>query len=177
MKISQNLPQFENNPTLIITSGWQAGKVFYAVNGEIVLNKEIKVPDHKYSDREGHFKTRTGTEREALHSGATYEEKKKHIRDEFLNKLSEHVKDLVHKHKIKSIYIFSSQEGIKSLKKELPSEVVKLIKKIYKGNYIHHAPDKLIKLIKNRRPQPVKVMKEEAKKILDRTKNIFRRGE
>ncbi len=175
MKLSKNLPQFEDEPTLIITAGWQDSKVYYAYQGEIVLNKKIKIPRRKYSDREGYFETRSNIPGVPPKAGAVYERKKQHVRSEFLNKLNEHVKSLVDDYKIKEIYVFSSPEGIKTLKKEFPPRVSSLIKKIYKGNYIHHKPDELVGLIEKRKTPPVRAIKEEAKKILDRAKRMFGR--
>ena len=175
MKLSQNLPQFKDDPTLIITAGWQSGKIFYAVNGKIVLDKEIKIPNRRYSDQAGFLKTRTPSGDVSPRGGAVHEEDKQRIRGEFLDKFSEHIKKLICGYKIKSIYIFSSQQGRKSLKDNLSPEVAKLIKEIYEGNYTHYKPDKLAELIKNKQSRPVQIMKEEAKKILDRAKRIFRK--
>ncbi len=173
MKISNNFPQFEDEPTLIITAGWQDSKVYYAYQGEIVLNKEVRVPSRKYSDREGYFETRSNVPGVSVKAGSVYEENKHHVREKFLNKLSGHIDDLVGEHKIKGIYLFSASEGLKSLKEEFSPEIKKLIKKSYEGNYTHYPPDKLVELIKEKRTSPVKAIKEEAKKILDRTKRMF----
>ena len=56
MKITKELPQFKNQPSLLVVSGWQSGKLLYAYNGEVKLIKEIEVSDHDYSDNEGFFK-------------------------------------------------------------------------------------------------------------------------
>jgi hypothetical protein len=174
MKISKKFLQFEDNPALIIVAGWQNGKVYYAYQGEIVLNKEIEISQREYSDKEGYFETRSNIPGLSPKGGSVYERDKQRIRKKFLDKLSEHTESLVSSYKIKDIYIFSSPEGIKTLKKEFSPEVKKLIKKINKGNYTHLEPNELLELIKETQNAPVKIMKEEARKILDRTKRIFK---
>ncbi len=174
MKISQKLPQFKETPTLIITAGWQSGKIYYAHKGKIVLSKKLEV-SRQYSDKEGYFKTKAGTENEAVESGAPYEQKKKHLRDKFLNKITDYLNEIVHDNDIESIYLFSSQEGLKNFKKNLPKNISKLVTKSYKGNYTHKKPNELLKILKNKKSKPVQVMKEEAKKILDKTKRFFNR--
>ncbi len=172
MQISQKLPQFKKTPTLIITAGWQSGKIYYAHKGKIVLDKKIEV-SRQYSDKEGYFETKAGTENEAIKSGAPYENKKKHLRDKFLKKTTDYLNKIVHDNKIESIYLFSSQEGLKSFKENLPRGISKLITKSYKGNYIYKKPNELLGILKNKKSKPVQVMKEEAKKIMDKTKRFF----
>lgn len=172
MKLSHNLPQFEGTPTLLVVSGWQSGKVFYALNGNIVLDGEVLVPDHRYSDREGHFKMRT---RGVVQSGSVYEQKKEHIRKEFLGKFVSCIDNVVKRHNIKEIHIFSPPEGLHDLEKAFPAHLKKYIRGSYSGNYIHHKPDKLAEIIKGKKLKPIQLMSEEAKKILDRF-DFFRRS-
>jgi hypothetical protein len=174
MKISKKFLQFEDSPALIIVAGWQNGKIYYAYQGEIVLNKKIEISQREYSDKEGYFETRSNVPGLSPKGGSVYEGNKQYIRKKFLDKLSKHVESLIRSYKIKDIYIFSSPEGIRTLEKELSPEAEKLIKKVNKGNYTHLKPNELLELIKETQNTPVKTMKEEAKKILDRTKKIFK---
>lgn len=175
MKISKNFPQFEDEPTILITAGWQDGKVYYAYQGEMVLNKEIKVQNPKYSDKEGYFETRSNTSGVSVKAGSVYEEDKHHIRDMFLKELSGHIDGIIGEHKIKNIYLFSAPEGMNTLKEGFSPEAQKLIKESYDGNYTHYPPEKILEVMNRKKTSPVKVMKEEARKILDRTKRMFRK--
>lgn len=167
MKISNKLPQFEDKPTLLVVAGWQSGKIFYAFNGEVELDKELDVPDHKYSDKEGHFKRSTAGVGD-MGSGSVLEKKKEHIRKEFLRLFIDYIKSRVRKNKIKSIYLFSPAEGLGSLEKKLPNDLKDLIESFYTGNYIKHGPQDLINIIEEKKSKPVQVMSEEAKKILEK---------
>ncbi len=171
MKLSQELPQFENKPVLLLVCGWQSGKIFYALNGEIVLVQEIDVPDHHYSDREGHFKMRT---RGIVQSGSVYEQKKEHIRKEFLGEYVSSIDNAVKKYNAKELYLFSPPEGMHDLQDVLPPRFRRRVRGRYSGNYIHHKPDKIVALIKDKKLKPVQLMSEEAKKILDKI-DFFRR--
>lgn len=167
MKISKKLLQFEDNPSLLVVAGWQSGKIFYAYNGEVKADKELKVPDHKYSDKEGHFK-RSASGVGDMGSGSVLEKKKEHIRKEFLRLFLDYIKSRIKNYKIESIYLFSPAEGLSSLEDKLPNEVKDLVESFYTGNYIKHDADDLIKIIEKEKPKPVKLMSEEAKKILDK---------
>jgi hypothetical protein len=175
MEISNKLPQFENNPTLIIMASWQSGKVYYAYNGKIILDKEIEITE-EHKDQEGYFEVSTGKNKNIIRSSAPHDNKKEHIRNKFLKEFSEYIKDVLQKNKIQSIYVFSLKEGLKGLKKIFPNNVSKIIVKYYSGNYTHQNPEDFLEIIKHKDKRPVKIMKEEAKKILDRTKNIFRKN-
>ena len=173
MKLPQELPQFADTPTLLVVAGWQSGKVYVARNGEISLEGEITIPDHRYSDREGHFKMRA--KGSVVQSGSVYEQKKEHVRKEFLGEFVSYIDNAVKRHTIKEIHIFSPPEGLHDLKKVFPAHLEKCIRGSYSGNYIHHEPDKLVAIIKDKKLKPIQLMSEEAKKILDRF-DFFKRS-
>lgn len=170
MKIPENLPQFKDTPSLLVVSGWQSGKLLYALSGKIESDKELKVPDHKYSDNEGFFQASTGGAPGEMHSGAPLEKKKQHIRKEFLRLFVDYIKNRVNKLDIEEIYLFSPREGLNGLENHLPNEIKEKVESFYIGNYIKHSPEDLVEIIKNQKPKPVEVMSEEARKILDKGK-------
>jgi hypothetical protein len=59
VKIPQDLPQFSRQAALILALGWQEAVLYHAVNGRIELVEKLKEARPAYSDKEGHFKTRS----------------------------------------------------------------------------------------------------------------------
>ena len=165
MRLSKNLPQFKNKPTLIVVSAWQSGRVFYALDGEIAEIDKLVVPDHKYSDKEGFFATRV---RNGIStSGSVLEKKKYHIRNEFLSQFIKRVGKLSDEFNIKDIYLFTPSRGVNDLNKKFSASMRKMVRGCYLGNYIKHGPSRLVEIIKKKRPKPVEIISEEARKILD----------
>ncbi|MFB6212889.1 MAG: host attachment protein [Candidatus Magasanikbacteria bacterium] len=171
MQIPKKFRQFKEEPSLLVTTGWQAGKLYFAQDGKIEEIEELKVPHHQYSDKEGHFETRTSGSKEAIHSGAPKEKKKQHIRKEFLRRLIKLIKKVLDSKEVDSLYIFSPAEGLPSLEKKLPTNIREKVKSYYKGNYVKHDVQELLSVIKKEEPKPVEVMSEEAKKILESTES------
>ncbi len=58
MKIPQRLPQFENEPTLIVVTGGRTGTVWSVEDGVIERLETYQTPIVSYSDNEGQFMQR-----------------------------------------------------------------------------------------------------------------------
>lgn len=150
MRLSQNLPQFKDTPTLIVVCAWQSGKVFYALNGEISVLRKIVVPYHKYSDKEGRFATRAPGG-EIIKEGSVLEKSKSHIRKEFLREFISYLDNLVKDYGIKEVYLFSPERGMPSLGKYLPPRLKRLVRGLHFGNYMQTEMVQLVKIIKDKK--------------------------
>jgi hypothetical protein len=141
MKIKQELPQFTNSPSLIITTGKQHAIIYLAKNGIITKESEILIKPETYSDKEGHFERRSRNLN--LGSGSVYEDdnKEKRIKD-FINDIE---KELKKYKKIANIYCFCPDY----MKNYLLAPISKYRKnpKLFLGNFTDNHPFELLEKI------------------------------
>lgn len=166
MKITEKLPQFNNSPSLIVVTGWQSCKLFFAKDGEVDILEDFETEKRKYSDNEGFFKAKSRNVG-GMYSGIALEEDKSIIRKDFLEELIPKLDLLVKEKDIKDVYMFSPNEGLHSLDKHLNKNTKDIIKGFYAGNFTNYTPFELLQKIQDEQPKPIEVMSEEAKKILD----------
>lgn len=134
MQIKQELPQFKDTKSLIISSGSLHALVFLACNSEIELIKEIEIEKIIYSDREGRFeKSGHGLN---LGSGSVYEDDTK---EERINNLLKEVDAFLTSQKeINKVFLFTPD--YMSLKlEELIKKSFKL-EKTFTGNFTDKHP-------------------------------------
>ncbi len=144
MQIKQELPQFKNHPTLIITTGKQHAILYLALNGKIKKIKEIMIETPQYSDREGRFERRSKNIN--LGSGSVYEDDSRDkIINEFLKKIEEKIKNIKD---IKDLYCFCPDY----MKNYLKNIIEKHYKnpKIFSGNYTEKHPFELLEKIQKK---------------------------
>jgi hypothetical protein len=169
MQIEEHLPQYRDNPALIVITGKQLAEIYYAVNAEIKLIKTLEEPKMEYTDtKEGAFRSLGA--RGVSNVGAPYEEKNQVVVARFLNKLHDSLLGLLQEYKVKDLIIFSPEYVAKLLEEKLPSMAQKKLKYHFFGNYIHHHPFDILKMIreKGEEDEEKKVpQKKEAKKLLD----------
>ncbi len=144
MQIKQELKQFKNHPTLIITAGKQHAIFYIALNGNIEKYKEIKIETPQYSDREGRFESRSKNVN--LGSGSVYEDdaEAKVITD-FINEIEEELKNIKD---IKDLYYFCPDYMKNYLKKAI--EKHHHDPRFFSGNYTDKHPFELIEKIQNK---------------------------
>jgi hypothetical protein len=173
MKISQELPQFENKKALIITTGEQEAEFYLASNGEIEKIDSFRFEEPTYSDREGHFESRGGGN--VYGSGSVYEPKKQRNRIEFRKRLENALDTIYKNYKIDSLYVFSP-DYMKNYTREIINEVFhKRVDFLYEGHYHEVHPFELLKIInkqvKEKREKGMAAnLSKQAIKILDKAK-------
>lgn len=148
MTISEGLPRFDNERALLITTGKQVGKLYYATKGRVHEIDHLELETPKYSDREGFF-ARSGSGR-AYGAGAPYEPKDTETKRKFLRQFGVRIKEAVAKRKTDAIYLFTPNYAIKELKEELSGELRDKIRFSFMGNYVKFGPEDLLSKIQAR---------------------------
>lgn len=139
MKIPQKLPQFVKNHALLIVSGKQVAKIFFARNHGIVKLQEIKMERPQFSDNEG-FSTHGPRGRQGSVSGSEREIREPEIVKPFLKMLNAEVKKILQQYKIKEIYIFTPDYMSRKVPHALPQQAQRLVRKEVIGNYLQFSP-------------------------------------
>lgn len=152
MKISEKFPQFKDETALIIVTGWQAAAVYRASGGRIVQAGDLKIPNPKYSDREGFF-VKPGGRGQNYGGGAgmAYERIKNKVKKDFLKSLASVIGSAAAKNKIDAVYIFSPSRMLKDVENVLPKPLRKSVRSVFGGNYVHHHPFDLLEKISGRK--------------------------
>ena len=174
MYIKQDLPQFQDQRTLIVATGRQEAIFYLTFNGEIEEKERIQVEDPGYTDKEGSYKNSDGSQG-IFKAGSIYKEKiTYHITREFLNELEEKMKKFQQKNKTAEIYLFCPDYLNKEILKKLPKSLKQKLKVVKFGNYVHSHPFDLLKSIKedqeSNKDKVATPIKEKALKILKKTK-------
>lgn len=172
MKISTKLPQFSNNPTLLISISRQRAKFYFAEDGIIEKVREFSLDKPKYSDREGHFKQRGA--RGTYRSGAVYESKKGRVRDETANRFHENFRSVTGDYEFKNIYIFAPEHLKNIVSESVPQSSKEKIKMFHFGNYgnkHHHGLLDIIQEEIQNNSKNVKPLSHTALKLLKRRDN------
>src|SRR3989344_1938536 len=142
MKITQNLPQFDNDVVLIVVTGKQEAKFYLAQDGEIERIADFELETPHYSDREGAVvrggSGRRGQGRFATGLAATHQKEKMH--NDFLKTCKEHLAKILPTIKATKLYLFSPSYVGKDVMELFPANVQKNTKWIAKGIYISKHP-------------------------------------
>ncbi len=174
MKITRDLPQFQNQKALIVVTGLHEADFYIAKNGRIEKIGEFKLLYPHYSDKEGFFET-AGHGR-VLESGSVLETNKVEIRHRFLKEMDKILDDIIKRKGITDIYIFTPSTIKDELKKLLPKDDRKKIKHAFEGNFTKLHPFQLLSMIQAKEKIGWNVpVKAEAKKILLIPLNIFKK--
>lgn len=142
MKIPAEFPQFEDENVLIVVTGAQDADIYLASNSVFEKIKSIRIPRRKYSDEEGFSVQKSGV------SGSAREYPKEAVRQEFLNELENELKVISKKEKITSVYLFSPDYFLKTVKSSFPYPLRDKINIEIAGNYIHYQPLEILEKIK-----------------------------
>lgn len=157
MRISQNLPQFKHQSTLILVIGREEARLFLALDGNLTELEHRRIRHHRYSDKEG----------------ATLEQSRmeKEITDEFYREIKLRLTDLIRQHKPKTMLLFAPEEMRRRLKSMVSALSPNLELGTFIGNYVQAHPFKLLEEIKdreNRRSEKRKIVPPAAAKLLKR---------
>ena len=99
----------------------------------------------KYSDREGHFKTRGHGM--TLASGMVYEAKKEKIMQDFRREFKKTFKNILAANKPDQIYLFTPDYMAHEVQKLIPRQLAPILKKIIHGNFYEMHEFELLKKI------------------------------
>ncbi len=166
MKISNKLPQFNEEKALFIVTGKQEAKFYIVHKGEINEIDSFEIEKPKYSDKEGWFKRRVRSF--VMGSGAPLEPPKQKIIKDFLKKLKEKYKETSSHNNFEALYLFTPHYLLPSVKESLPGGTK--IKLTIDGEYYFQHPFKLLEKIKRKTEKKKVPEKEEAKKLLEKFK-------
>ena len=176
MKISNNLPQFENETVLIVVSGKQDAIFYLAKNGELFKVESFKVDRPKYDDVQGHFETsaKTGKHGQTMRAGSPFDPT--HMEEkavtQYLQKLQEELEGVQQHHNITQLFIFAPSYVKHEVEKRMPYALQDKKQLMIEGNYYEEHPFELLERIqKKQHKEPVRPIKEAARKILDKFKN------
>ncbi|MFH0853258.1 MAG: hypothetical protein V1853_02530 [bacterium] len=138
LRIAQELPQFKDEPALLIVTGKQALQIYQAVNGEIksILSYEMKMPN--YSDLESFVSHSAGGIKRAKDSIVV---------QNFLKQLNGSVRDILSRTKISCTYLYSPNYMMNKVTAALPKSVRKTIKTTFSGNYKNFHPFHLLRMV------------------------------
>lgn len=151
MQISENLPQFEETPTLIIVAAKQSADLYLAHDGHLEDLDSIEIDNPQYSDREGHFKRRS--KGETLGSGAVYEENKELVKKDFYNALNDSLKNITSTHNYHEVVLLSPPQNANETKDKLPKEIQNIISLEVNGNYTGQHATKVLEAIQKQREE------------------------
>ncbi|MEX0930334.1 MAG: host attachment protein [Candidatus Paceibacterota bacterium] len=171
MKISEKLPQFENETALLVVTGKQTAVFYIAKDGEIHQVNSFKVNKPKYTDLQGHFETRSHGK--TTRAGSAFEptELSEDAVRNFLKELEEELKNVSRHHTLDSLYVFCPAHVKNRIEKAIPSKLARKEQMVVEGNFFESHPfDLLTKIRKRTSRNPIRPLTEAAQKILNKFK-------
>ena len=167
MKISQNLPQFEDKNTLLVAMGNHHGIIYHALNGELEQIDELRVEAPEYSDNEGSFRQGNANN---ISFGSVLEPKKQEYQERFSKEFAEKINEYFKSKPVDQIYLFYAKDMNHLIEKDWSNDLKSITLIRFAGNHVSDAPTDLIKMIQKEMEEKSKVEPTgEAKEILDRT--------
>jgi len=145
MLIPANLPAFSGEKALLIVTGQQDAIFYLAQNGILKSIDSFLIEAPKYSDREGHFKTRAGGK--ILHFRAVFEKRKERIIADFIKEFQKRFSAISKKFRFDKLYIYSPSHMHTYIRKALPKAFQKKITMEIEGNHFKTHPLTLLKKI------------------------------
>ncbi len=165
MKITTNLPQFRDKPTLIVTSGSHHALVYFALDGEIEQLHELRHDTPTYSDNEGMFKNGPG----AGGFGGVLESKKHKATRDLSKELSKIMFEEVSQRRIQQVYLFVDPRMKGMLDSDMHSTVRPITLMTFDGNYTFESPVGLVSHIARRREERNRMrIRGEAHRLLEK---------
>ncbi len=137
---------------MIIVSGAYSAKIFIASNGDIVQKKSEEVSTREdYSDHEGFWrmgKIKTKKDTGAVGAWGNTEHHKEYLHEKFLNILRQDTFDLFMNEHIAEVYLFAPHYiSLAIIGHALHPFLKQRIKMIIDGDYNHHHPTEILKII------------------------------
>jgi hypothetical protein len=172
MQIPRNLPQFETNPALFITSGEYEAKFYLAFYGALNLKEDVKMPPREEAREKQGFITyapKPGGTGAVGHHGAYVQDLKR----KFARKVHSVIHGLLAEFKPQEIYLFTPRFVAERLIEKLDKAERKKIKMIIGKEYTKVSPLVMLRVFqKEERASvfPKEKPKKEAVKILAKQK-------
>ncbi len=170
MKIPGQLPQFENYPTLFITSGEYEADFFLALNGVLELKEQIKMPSREEAKEKQSFVNESrGYELGATsHLERYHEDLKKKFQKKFHALTHDFLADYLN---MQEIYIFAPAFVVANLEKGLSKPELKKIRMKFFKEEIKENPLEMIRRFwktEQKAINPDPPIKDVEKKILQK---------
>jgi len=146
MKISKNLPQFNNAVALLVIVSKRKAQCYVVTDGYVTSVRTISVRPPQYTDREGFFETRG--KGEVFSSGAVYEKKKQKMEHEMLPELTKTIESVFNEYRVTDMYLFAPAYLIRDIRNALPGTLSRTLRLEIEGNYYSHHPFQLLRKIK-----------------------------
>jgi hypothetical protein len=143
-KIDSGLYQFPDERALLVVTGKQNGRLYFARKGSVKEIDEAFIPTQRYSDDEGFFGLNGGG---ASAVGSGKESKDVETKHKFMRVITAKIKKAIKENDIDSIYLFSPNYEITELKETLPKAAQQMIRLSFMGNFVKFAPDMLLEKI------------------------------
>lgn len=148
MDIPQALPQFTNTKTVIIASGAQVGKVYFAENGVIELHHSFEEQTPTYSDKEGLFGKPTPNG--VMAGGAPREHDDTELQKQYSKELAEGLSQIHKETGIDELYLFAPEYMQQVLRAVLPRELQDRLQGTYHGNLVEAHPTDLLERLQKK---------------------------
>lgn len=145
MKISEKLPQFEKERTLLIVSGNEGAILYVAHKGEIEEASSFRVEPVRYSDKEG-MTMRSGHGK-VFARGSSLQEPKEKIRKEFFLELEARLSAMLDKG-IESCVLLAPRHTAPDIASHLPQFFKERLTKTLEGNFVSHHPFNILEKLK-----------------------------
>src|SRR3989344_838697 len=146
MKISKNLPQFNEEKVLLVVTGRQEADFFRAGDGEIKKIAGFKIEKPLHDDRKGRV-TRRG-HGQIFASGAAYEEQKEKIIQDFRREFRKTLKIVLVDFAPDKLYVYAAPYLLKEGNCLFFFSARLVLKKIVKGNFYGRHPFEILEKIR-----------------------------
>ena len=146
MKISKNLPQFNEEKVLLVVTGRQEADFFRAGDGEIKKIAGFKIEKPLHDDRKGRV-TRRG-HGQIFASGAAYEEQKEKIMQDFRREFRKTLKIVLVDFMPDKLYVYAPPYLTNEVTALFSKRAALTIKKIVKGNFYGRHPFEILEKIR-----------------------------
>ena len=147
IQIPKELPQFEDEKTLIIVCGGLEARAFMGNSGVLSEIFHVRAPEIHYSDKETRFTTNTGGR--DLGMGGIVEPVEEKEETNFFIELKNSMKEAVEGHLPEKIYVLAPEYAVSKTIKSLPVSLQINAVIAARGNYLDKHPTEILKLIKD----------------------------
>lgn len=170
MKISENLPQFNNEVALLVVTGSEQGQLFLIKDGEAEILPEIHLREEKLNaNRHGTYEGFAGNRNGSVLVGRSVEWSQNDDVKRFLRKLESSLAEIFAENEVSQIYLFSPSYISKEIFAQIPQDKTSLLEATFDGNYSDQHLFKLLEMIKEVRSEKnVTPRSAEAQKIYDK---------
>ena len=147
MHISNELPQFKKTSALIVATGAKEAKLYVASNSNIEELESFQIKSPQYSKEWTVRGVNSEKGSTSIHSA--YSSQKTSLLTDFLHHFSKHIENIAKKNKIMEVYIFCPPYMESRVEKVISTDMKKIVKFVFRGNFIKSHPFEILEMIKN----------------------------